>query len=193
MLRTLGYDRGDAEMRAALASGWTGRDLIWERWMERALNAHQDGSGVRAVSGLRAADLIARLGFPTGDPRRATACAGLARLLYRRGKMRRARAWQERAIREFAGVDAFIADLRISPRARSSLFHLRMEALHRDTYHGNLRLRLGRIAEETREHLASLTSDAAPPHRLYSRWRGEKPSVFDDTRKSLGACLLIPD
>ena len=31
----------------------------------------------------------------------------------------------------------------------------------------------------------------APRHRLYERWRGEKPSVFDDTRKFLAAALLI--
>lgn len=192
-LRILVFDRGDAEMRVALQSGWTRSDLIWERWMEAALTSAADGHKKRAMLRLRLADLLARLWFPSGDPRRAAAGASVARLLYRSGKTRRAEAWQRHAILEFSGIDAFISDLRISPRARSSLFHMRMEALHRGTYHDNLRRRLGKIAGETREHLKALTSDAQPPYRLFSRWRGEKPGVHDDTRKSLGSCLLIPD
>ena len=64
--------------------------------------------------------------------------------------------------------------MEIKPRIRSSLFHLRMEAKHRGQYQDNLRLRLGRIADETGETLAHL-GRAQRPHRHFARWRGEKP------------------
>ena len=178
-----GFDRNDAEMRLALQAGWRRSDLIWERLMERALSEGR-------ARDLWLADWLARLRFSRGDPRRATAAAGRARAS---GRAASAAGLGRRALAEFAGVEAFIETLEIAPRARSSLFHLRMEARHRETYHDNMRLRLNKIAAETAEHLEALTSDARPSHRLFSRWRGEKPSVFDGTRKLLGACLLIPD
>ena len=54
-----------------------------------------------------------------------------------------------------------------------------------------MRTRLRAIARETAEALGALEQGRAPEHRLYERWRGEKPSVFDDTRKFLAAALLI--
>ena len=181
-----GFDRNDAEMRLALQSGWRRSDLIWERLMERALSEGR-------ARDLRLADWLARLRFSKGDPRRATAAAGRVRQAFDAGDANLATRIARRANAEFSGVEDFIANLAIAPRARSSLFHLRMEARHRETYHDNMRLRLSKIAAETTEHLEALTSEARPPHRLFTRWRGEKPSVFDDTRKLLGACLLIPD
>ena len=191
--RIWGFDRGDAEMRLARQSGWTRADLIWERLMEAANTAIIDGNGPQATWYLRLSDGLAGLRFAKGDPRRATAAAGRALMLYRARKPARAIKLQKRAIDEFRCAADFIHGMQISPRARSSLFHLRMEALHRNTYHDNLRIRLGRIADETRESLALLTSPTSSGHRHYARWRGEKPSVFDDTRKILAACLLIPD
>jgi hypothetical protein len=76
-------------------------------------------------------------------------------------------------------------------RARSSLFHLRMEALHWDTYQDNMRTRMRAFAAETAEALAAFERGEASPHRLYERWLGEKPNVFDDTRKFLAAALLV--
>lgn len=188
-LRTWGFERGDAEMRVALQAGWRRSDLAWERLMEAANLAWLEGRAGESGRKFLAADLVARLRFGKGDPRRATAAACRARLAERSGKA--AGTLQARALREFGEVKDFVQAMQISPRSRSSLFHLRMEALHRETYHDNLRLRLGKIADETREHLEALSSGHQPAHRLYSRWRGEKPGVFDDTRKLLGACLLI--
>ena len=76
-------------------------------------------------------------------------------------------------------------------RARSSLFHMRMEAKHWDTYRANMRTRFARFAAEAGDCLEALAEDRPPPHRLRGRWRAEKPGVFDDTRKLLAAALLI--
>jgi hypothetical protein len=79
----------------------------------------------------------------------------------------------------------------IARRGRSSLFHLRMEAKHWDTYQGNLRHRARYFAREAATCLDAATHGVPAFFRLYDRWRGEKPAVFDDTRKFLGAALLL--
>ena len=157
-----GSDGRDAELRLARLAGWRRSDLVWERLMERGLSEERAGD-------LRRADWLARILFPRGDPRRATAAAARARRAFEAGNTARATALRHRALREFEAVEDFIAGLQIAPRARSSLFHLRMEARHRETYHDNLRLRFSKIAAETRAHLEALTSGARPsPPALFA-------------------------
>lgn len=68
------------------------------------------------------------------------------------------------------------------PRSCSLLFHLRMEALHRDQFHAKLRTRYRHVAAETEYVLRA----AAPGNRpIFMCWRDEKPRVFDDSRKFL--------
>jgi hypothetical protein len=190
--RIWGFKR-DAEMRVARAAGWSRADLIWERLMERALAAAGEGRARKAMRLFRLADLLAGMAFPGADLRRAAAPANLAVLRFRAGALEKAEVLQARALRVWAGAEAQVAAMQIAPRSRSALFHLRMEALHRETYHGNLKTRVGRIAAETGETLRNLTSGRAALHRHASRWRGEKPVVFDGSRKVLGACLLLLD
>ncbi len=184
------FRRGDPDWKLASASGWTRADLAWERLMEGGNAAFCAGDMALAGRLFAIADVLARLRFGPGDPRRATAPAARAALRIAQG--RQADVLTARARQAWQGIDAVIADMQIRPRIRSSLFHLRMEAKHRGQYQENLRLRLARIAAETGETLAHL-GEGATSHRHYARWRGEKPPVFDDTRKVLGAALLIPD
>ncbi|KIC10572.1 hypothetical protein RA19_10505 [Leisingera sp. ANG-M1] len=183
----------DAEMRVARAAGWSRADLIWERLMERALAEAAAGHVRKAMRLFRLAGLLARIAFPGADLRQAAAPANLAVLAFRSGALEEAEKLQARALRVWSGASEQVAEMFIAPRSRSSLFHLRMEALHRETYHGNLKIRIGAIASETEETLRSLTSGWPVDHRHASRWRGEKPVVFDGTRKVLGACLLLLD
>lgn len=193
--RIWGFDGTDTEMKLARKAGWDRSDLAWERLMEAANLAWAEKRGPRARRLFTLAHLLARLRFAAGDPRRATALAARAKLHAAMGRMGRAQALARQAQAEWGGTAGFIASLEIKPRARSSLFHLRMEARHRDTFHDNMRVRFTKFAEETAETLNALANgDAgAPPHRHFSRWRGEKPMVFDGTRKILAACLLMPD
>ena len=189
-----GFDRSDTEMRVARQAGWRRSDLVWERLMETANIAAQESGAQRCAWRLfRTADLLARLQFSDLDLRRAATAANMSILSARNGGTRNAEVYQRRALSIWQRAPQLIEAMQILPRSRSSLFHLRMEALHRDTYHGNLRTRIGKIADETRETLAQLTAPEKSPHRHYARWRGERPTVFDDTRKVLGACLLIMD
>ncbi len=189
--RIWGFDRSDPEMRAALASGWRRRDLWWERLQEHANAALLDGQILKAARYFRRAYWLSRLGFAGDDPRRATSLANAAFASRLFGSSRSADRHYAAAIALWSTAPSMLETLTIRPRARSSLFHLRMEVKHWDTYQNNMKTRLGKFIDETSQSLDALSSGKNPPHRLYARWRGEKPAAFDDTRKLLGACLLV--
>ena len=187
----LASERQDDEMRAALAAGWRRSDLWWERLSESGNRAFLSGDINAAARAFGRAGWIARLRFAKDDPRRTATLANLAQIDRAQGREARAARRLHAAQEQWRGVEAFIETMTIARRARSSLFHLRMEALHWDTYTDNARIRFRAFAAETAEALAAMEQGAPVPHRLFERWRGEKPSVFDDTRKFFAAALLI--
>ncbi len=192
--RIWGFDPGSPQVRVARQAGWRWSDLLWESLMETANNAWAEGDRAGAERGFRRARRVSGLTFATGDPRRMTALLNLAILAQASGHSARAKRLYRRALPVWGStISPAIARMEIAPRARSSLFHLRMEARYRQTYHDNFRLRVSKIADEVRETLEQLALGKAPGCRLYARWRGERPNVYDDTRKVLGACLLIID
>jgi hypothetical protein len=184
-------DAGPAARRAARAAGWRRRDLWWERLQERANRELEAGDTHRAARRFLIAWWLARALLPEADPRRATslANAGLAARL--RGAERTAARRYGDARALWSHVAATLEGIEIRPRARSSLFHLRMELRHGETYRANMRARLGRFVAEAGDALEAIARGEPPSVRLHARWRGEKPAVFDDTRKLLAACLLI--
>ncbi|WP_294615024.1 tetratricopeptide repeat-containing protein [uncultured Roseovarius sp.] len=189
-----GCDLGSPAAQVARAAGWSRADILWEGLMEQVNEAWARGDRSRAATLLRRAHLVARFVFHRNDLRRATVDANLGILAKAAGRHGRAKAHFAKAAKQWdANATASIGAMQIAPRARSSLFHLRMEALHRNTYHDNFRLRIGRIADEVRGAIAALEEGTKPECRLYARWIGERPTVYDDTRKTMAACLLIID
>ena len=84
-----------------------------------------------------------------------------------------------------------------APRvARSSLFHMRMELRHRDTYRARWQERWQEMAAEARARLEALDASrelrSAPTaaERL-ARWRRERPAMLNDTRKLMAAAFLL--
>lgn len=191
--RIWGFDRDDAEMRMARASGWSRADLVWERLTEAAHGAFSQGNLRRTGRLLLAAHWVARLWFDARDLRCANTLANRSLLARKRGDNARAETLQKRALSVWAGAAPAIDGLEFRPRSRSSLFHLRMEALHRDQFQANMRTRYRRIAEETEQALRRLSAGAPSERSFFSRWRGEKPPVFDDSRKFLAAALALID
>lgn len=179
------------EERAAAAAGWSKADLAWERMQEDAAAACAEGRTRDAIRLWRRARALAFFRLSRRDPRYATGLANAALAARLSGRERSARRLYAQALRLWRRVPTTVATLEPGPRARSSLFHLRMEARHRDTYLDNLRRRMAGFAAETEAVLAALAEDRAPPHALTRRWRGEKPPVFDDVRKFMAAALLI--
>lgn len=180
-----------AEMRAALSSGWSRSDLIWERLQEWSNERRRSKRRASAASGFLTGWLIACLCFKSGDSRVWTSVANAGFALRLMGAEALARRAYESAFNRWSSVDRSLDSIEIRSRARSSLFHLRMEAKHWDAYRSNMAARLQAFIDEAGECLEHLIDGRQVPHRLYSRWKGEKPSVFDDTRKILGACLLL--
>ncbi|WP_299845977.1 tetratricopeptide repeat-containing protein [uncultured Roseovarius sp.] len=192
--RIWGFDLNSPQARVARQAGWSRADILWEGLMEKANAAWVDGARPRAGQLFRRASWVTRLCFARDDLRRATVLANLGIMARATGQGPRAAACFAKAAAQWdACAEVSVAEMQIAPRARSSLFHLRMEARHRDTYHDNMRLRLGKIAAEMRAALEAMAKGEKPGCRLYARWRGERPNVYDDTRKVLGACLLIID
>ncbi|WP_371225825.1 tetratricopeptide repeat-containing protein [Roseovarius sp. 2305UL8-3] len=188
---TWGSNPTDAEMQAARAAGWARADLHWERLQEKGNLAFESGDIALAAQVWRRAWWIATFRFTALDPRRATTLANLALLDRHAGRKTRARRRFAKALRIWGAAPDFIASMQVTRRARSSLFHLRMEALHWDTYEDNLQTRYRAFAAETAGALDALAHDDPVKCRLFARWRGEKPSIFDDTRKFLAAALLV--
>ncbi len=181
----------DNEMRAALRAGWRRSDLVWERLSEggNRLLEKKHAKAARMRFGLASA--VAWLMFTKGDLRRAASHANLAAAATMLGQPDKAKRYYHAALAIWAGAPSAIQAMEIAPRARSSLFHLRMETRHWDTYCDNMRIRMSKFASETDACLQARMAEQQAPHKLFARWKGEKPSVFDDTRKVLAACLLI--
>ena len=183
----------DVEMRTALQAEWSRNDLYWERLMESALRDWESNSYRRAVFKFKLALQLTRLCFSQNDIRRATCHANIAIVSSIRGNETLTKTHQSKAQKIWKNASSMTNELKILPRSRSSLFHMRMEVKHKATFTKNQNLRMEKFIQETEETLNNLNSDSPPKHRHYSRWRGEKPALHDDIRKILGACLLIID
>ncbi|WP_323717715.1 tetratricopeptide repeat-containing protein [Paracoccus aminovorans] len=184
---------GDATQAAARAAGWRDCDLAWERLQERALDALRDGDTAAALRDWQLGWRVALLCFRRDDPRYAASQANLglgARLAGREGLARRRYA---AALRRWGAVSGWIDSMTIARRGRSSLFHLKSEALHWGAYDRSLRGHALRLAGEVAMHLDAASRSQPPPARLCDRWPGEKPTTFDDLRKFLGGALLIAE
>ena len=180
----------DPEVRAALAAGWHRAEIEWERTEEEALIAWAAGERTVAAALWRRGWVVARRRFAADDPRRPTALAnaGLADLVD--GRRHRAGRRLGGARRLWAAVPGWIARAEVQPRARSSLFHLRMETRHRETFAANARDQLVRHALEAAGRLDRLAAGALPEPRP-ERWRRDRPHAFDDRRRLIAAVLLL--
>lgn len=180
-----------AERKAARRAGWRRADIDWEQLQDEGNRLWRAGDREGAAKRFRRAGWIAFFRFRGDDPRRATSYANLALADRAAGREDRALARYARARRIWGETGRFIETMQIAPRARSSLFHMRMEARHLETFRQNMRVRMTIFAREAADALAALEAGQPVKVRLHGRWRAEKLPVFDDTRKLLAAALLI--
>jgi len=180
-----------AERKAARRAGWRRADIAWEQLQEEANRLWRAGDREGAAKRFRRAGWIAFFRFRRSDPRWATTQANLALADRAAGLEERALARYARARQVWEQMGRFIEAIQIAPRARSSLFHLRMEARHIETFRQNTRVRMTIFAREAAAALAALEAGEPVRTRHYGRWKAEKLPVFDDTRKLLAAALLI--
>ena len=177
-----------------LSAGWSAADLSWEAAAEQTADAVAQEDYARAKDEAGRALQLARSEFETIDPRLGTSLANYGLCLHLSGDSGIAPLFRE-ASEVWRRADAWIARMDAPRVARSSLFHMRMEVRHRDTYRARWQERWKEIAAEARSRLVALdaphdTLDASAAESL-ARWRRERPAMLNDTRKLMAAAFLL--
>lgn len=175
-----------------IAAGWARAELDWEQHTEAFAEAlaREDREAARSESGR--AVFLAREALASDDPRLGTALANRGFLLFAEGEEAAAELMSEAAA-VWGRTGDWIAAMTAPRVARSSLFHMRMETRHRDTYEQRWRIKWLEFAEEARAALAlppKMPNPAAAGAAL-ARWRRERPAMLNDTRKLMAARLLL--
>ena len=176
------------EAAAARAAGWRRTEIWWERLQARAKTYQSAGDLDAAARCWTLAHGVGLIFLSREDPRFACGLANAAAAARHRGRLRVAEGRHRRACQLWRSVPAWVEGIRPAPRVRSSLFHLRLARRHAETYRKNLRAKLREQVEEAR---ASLDASILEAPGEKPRWIRERPPIFDDTRRLLGACYLM--
>jgi hypothetical protein len=179
-----------------LSAGWRESDLAWEEAAERTAQALSENDYTRAKEQAGQALRIAREDFEPIDPRLGTSFANYGLCLGLAGDSEGVASLFLKGLETWRATGPWIARMEAPRVARSSLFHMRMEALHRDTYRARWQQRWQEIAAEAKTRLEALTvadgTIAAPTHDPVALWHRERPAMLNDTRKLMAAaCLLL--
>lgn len=178
-----------------LSAGWSESDLAWERAAEQAVEAAAQHDHARAKDAAGHALRLARAEFEPIDPRLGASLANFGACLQLSDPGSEVAALYREALTVWRGSDPWIARMDAPRVARSSLFHMRMELLHRDTYRARWRERWREIAAEAKSRLEALSAGQAPAAEgaadAAARWRRERPAMLNDTRKLMAAAYLL--
>jgi hypothetical protein len=178
-----------------LNAGWSEADLAWESTAERMAEAISEKDYVRAKEEAGQALRIARADFEPIDPRLGTSLANYGLCLSLSGDNQGVAPLFLKALEAWRRTDPWIARMRAPRVARSSLFHMRMEALHRETYRALWQKRWREIAEDAKKRLDALNTPnataVAPTTDVLAQWLRERPAMLNDTRKLMAAAYLL--
>lgn len=180
--------------RDLLAAGWTEADLEWERLSEQALADLSEARDDEAFAAIREALFLARRHFKADDPRLAASLTSQAAAVAAADPQADVDVIVRSATAAWSACDRMVEAMSAPRRARSSLFHLRMERLHRDTYQERWRDEGRRQLAQVRSSLAAAdTPRLIGPEEARARlahWRRERPAALSDPRK-LGAAIAL--
>jgi hypothetical protein len=174
-------------------SGWSEEELTWEQIQETAAEALLAGDWRQAGALWAFALDLARVSFEASDPRLATSLANKAVAVRRDGKEAAASDLFDEALAVWACSGPWVLALAPERRARSSTFHLRLEARHPGGNDRHARARYTALAEEGRGAAQALKDGGQAPRGALARWRKERPAGYVDARKLLAAVLLLAD
>ena len=119
-------------------------DRRWEARTLEGLAAFRAGRIEAAYAAWRSASAIGRA-FAADDPRRAASRTHLALCHAAQGDAAPARRAFRRALRAWEAAEAWVARMALPQRARSSGFHLRLEAKHRRHYDALARVEFAKL------------------------------------------------
>ena len=182
-------------LQELLNAGWSEEDLAWEAAAERTADAAAKEDNIGAKDEAGEALRLARATFEPNDPRLGTSLANFGICLSLAGDNEGYDSLIAKALESWRGATLWIARMEAPRVARSSLFHLRMEALHRDTYRTRWQKRWNEIAADATKRLSALSANevsiAAPESDVTELWRRERPAMLNDTRKLIAAASLL--
>jgi len=183
-------------LQELLDAGWSEADLAWEAVADRAAEAAVANDHELAKEQAGKALRLARAAFEPIDPRLGTSFANFGVCLALAGDNSGTERLFADALEVWRRADPWIARMDAPRIARSSLFHLRMEMRHRDTYRARWRERWLELTEEARRRLEALNGNhggsVGVDGDAFARWRRERPAMLNDTRKLMAAvCLLL--
>ena len=181
----------DLPFAARKADGWSAEDIEWEIRQESAAACVAAGDRTCAARLWAEALFLARNHFAGDDARLATSIANHAVGLCWSGDEAAAQPLFAEAQRIWAGSIRWLETLRPERRARSSLYHLRMEGRHRQTYDQLALDRLKRHWDDGAGALAALGRGEASDRQPVEAWRREKPPTLSDPRKLIAAVCLM--
>jgi hypothetical protein len=176
-----------------IKAGWRETDLVWERVCARRLE-HLSKDDTQAASEDSAEALrLARASFAADDPRLGTSLANHAHTLRAAGKGAAADDLLKEAQTVWSRSPAWIAAMTAPRVARSSMFHMRMEQRHRDTYEERWQGKWQELADEVQKKLSVMNSENRKEDAgaALARWRRECPAMLNDTRKLMAAAILL--
>lgn len=179
----------DAE--ALARAGWTDADLTWEQIQVAAAEAQAEGDPTTAAEFWTAGLDLAREAFAENDPRLAASLANVGGAHRQSGDAETAAALIDEALSVWGRGEPWIEALKPERRARSSLFHLRLESKHPGGYDRHSQARYRELAAEGRARTEALKGGCGRPKVDIDRWRRERPAGYTDTRKLLAAVLLL--
>ena len=172
-------------------AGWTNAEVIWEQIQEAAAECERADDYAEASELWRGALDLAREHLPSGDLRMAASVANIAVAERRTGDPATAKRNLDEALALWDAGEPWVESLKPVAVARSSTFHLRLQAKHPGGYDRFPRERYRTLAMEGRAVLAARRDGLPDKSDRLDRWRRERPKGFNDWRKLLGAVLLI--
>jgi len=178
-----------------LQAGWSEADLAWEATAERTAEAVAREDHTKAKGSAGEALQLARANFASNDPRLGTSLANYGMCLSLSGRSEDSMFLFREGLDVWRQSPGWIAHMEAPRMARSSLFHMRMEARHRSTYRARWQERWREIAAEaTARSEALIVSPRVPVAAAtdaFARWRRERPAMLNDTRKLMAAAFLL--
>ena len=175
-------------------AGWTNAEVIWEQIQEAAAECERAGESAEAAELWEGALDLSREHLPPGDLRLATSVVNLGVAERWAGDAEGAKRRFEEALSLWDAGGEWIESLEPVVRARSSTFHLRLEAKHPGAYDRFPRERYRVLAREGRAIVVARRDgrpDGPGGSDRLERWRRERPGGFNDWRRLLAAVLLI--
>ncbi|MGQ0658514.1 MAG: hypothetical protein ACT4NU_10550 [Chromatiales bacterium] len=149
-------------------------ELQWLQLTETAARKVTAGRHAAALECWNAACAAAQ-DFPADDPRRAASLSNVGVGLRIAGDRSRSARSYEQALDAWTAASEWVARMRPAPRARSSLFHLRLEVRHRAVYDDRIRATFARAVAAgyaTTEHnLAELRVADQRDHAVVETYR----------------------